>query len=174
MRAAEKTDFQRRVIHYREFSALMKGSAVWSGGNASQLVVVSSPRERRMNHLRNMLVSHCHFVRTTSPLDGKSLWMELLPMGVSKAAGIRSLSALLGFTPDECVAIGNDYNDVDMLRAVGKPRVTPDAPEELLAEFPVLPARSPGILADAITAMDSVQAAESQSREEGDMPQSLR
>lgn len=151
MQVEEKTDFRQRVIRYRQFADLIVPGKSWRGGNASQLLAVAPPQERRLNRLRVILGPQCHFVRTTSPLDGISLWMELMPTGISKAAGIRLLAKKLAINLIDTVAVGNDFNDIDMLRAVGNPLVTPDAPKEMIEEFPVIRTDAPGILSSLET-----------------------
>ena len=41
-----------------------------------------------------------------------------VPFTTNKAKGIRKYQELLGIGPDECMAFGDEYNDIDMLKSV--------------------------------------------------------
>lgn len=45
--------------------------------------------------------------------------MTVMPRRVSKAAGLRLLSGVLGIAPAEVMCIGDNYNDVEMLQQAG-------------------------------------------------------
>ena len=45
--------------------------------------------------------------------------IEIIPLGCSKANGVREMARLHGFTPDQVMAIGDYDNDVPMLTSVG-------------------------------------------------------
>ena len=89
-------------------------------------------------------------IRATSPLDGDSLWLEVLPRGVSKSAACAALARQAIVEPREILAIGNDYNDLDVLRWAGTSFVTANAPRDLQAEFPVVAANDHGGVAQAV------------------------
>jgi len=46
-------------------------------------------------------------------------FIELLPMGVDKAASIARLCEILGLTMDNTIACGDGYNDISMIKAAG-------------------------------------------------------
>lgn len=78
------------------------------------------------------------FVRTTSPFDYKSMWIEVFPAHISKAHGLKVLGQKYNIDFVEMVGIGNDYNDVDFLNVVGYPRVVANAHPDLLKKYPVV------------------------------------
>lgn len=49
------------------------------------------------------------------PTTGR--WVEVLKKGVDKGAGLLKLASLIGIKADRTAAIGDGYNDVDMLKA---------------------------------------------------------
>jgi hydroxymethylpyrimidine pyrophosphatase-like HAD family hydrolase len=53
------------------------------------------------------------------PYHGAGEWVELLPVGVSKASGLAMLCSQLGVAPDEVVAVGDGWNDIPMLSWAG-------------------------------------------------------
>lgn len=47
--------------------------------------------------------------------------LEFLPLGTNKGYGLLSLAKLLNIKPSEIIAIGDEHNDLEMLKAVGMP-----------------------------------------------------
>ena len=45
-------------------------------------------------------------------------WVDFIPFTTNKAKGIREYQKRLGITPDECIAFGDEYNDMEMLKSV--------------------------------------------------------
>ena len=52
----------------------------------------------------------------TDYVVGWTAWMDLAPVGVSKASGLAYVADRLGMTGDDALAIGDGRNDVEMLR----------------------------------------------------------
>jgi hydroxymethylpyrimidine pyrophosphatase-like HAD family hydrolase len=73
----------------------------------------------------------------TSPLDGKTAWIEIFPPDTSKGTALRWLAKHTGVDLSATIAIGNDYNDTDMLETVGTAYVVANAPDELKTRFRV-------------------------------------
>lgn len=74
-------------------------------------------------------------IRSTSPLDGKSMWIEIYPKNVSKGSAIKKLCESIGTELNFTAAIGNDFNDIEMLEAVKHPFVVGNAPEKLKLNY---------------------------------------
>jgi hydroxymethylpyrimidine pyrophosphatase-like HAD family hydrolase len=58
--------------------------------------------------------------------------LDILPPGCSKGSAIERLAATLGIRREEIMAIGDNYNDVEMLKYAGQPVLMGNAPPELL------------------------------------------
>ena len=58
-------------------------------------------------------------------------YLEVLPPGVSKGEGLRRLCRLLGVSPEEVVAVGDQLNDLGMLEVAGIGVAMAHAPEAL-------------------------------------------
>jgi hydroxymethylpyrimidine pyrophosphatase-like HAD family hydrolase len=86
-------------------------------------------------------------VRSSSPFGDQHLWLEIFPAGVSKGRAAADLAKGLGLAPAQAVALGNDYNDGDLLAWAGRALVTSDARPELLALYPAIPPAGQGGLA---------------------------
>ncbi|MGA8256144.1 MAG: HAD family hydrolase, partial [Nocardioides sp.] len=56
----------------------------------------------------------------TDYVVGWTAWLDLTPVGVSKASGLDHVCAELGLTAADALAIGDGRNDVEMLRWAGR------------------------------------------------------
>jgi hypothetical protein len=74
----------------------------------------------------------CECVRTEYPARDLSL-LDLLPPGVSKGWALQRLAARLGVDRKETMAIGDNWNDVDMLEWAGQGVLMGNAVPELRA-----------------------------------------
>lgn len=73
---------------------------------------------------------YCECVRTEYPARNLSI-LDLLPPGVSKGWALEGLAARLGIGRGETMAIGDNWNDVDMLRWAGQGILMGNAAHEL-------------------------------------------
>ena len=62
--------------------------------------------------------------------------LEVMAGGVTKAWGVRQACAHYGISLEEAAAFGDNYNDMEMLQAVGQGFLMGNAPKELLERFP--------------------------------------
>jgi hydroxymethylpyrimidine pyrophosphatase-like HAD family hydrolase len=60
-------------------------------------------------------------------------WVTLLPAAASKATGTAYLAARLGLDASEIMAIGDDYNDIDLLSWAGRGVAMGNAPRAVVA-----------------------------------------
>jgi HAD superfamily hydrolase (TIGR01484 family) len=56
----------------------------------------------------------------TDYVVGWTAWMDLAPVGVSKASGLEHVARAVGVSADEVLAIGDGRNDLEMLRWAGR------------------------------------------------------
>lgn len=129
-------DFHRRISIYRQHCRpLAVGVGLQSP--ITQLVAVLPPDVDRFHALKEKLAGF-KVVRATSPLDGTSIWMEIFHPSVSKANATLWLCRRLGVGIGSVVAVGNDYNDLDLLGTFGKSYVVANAPAELRDAYRVV------------------------------------
>ena len=105
--------------------------AVFPEGNYDEIVSAAAER-----------LPGVGIVRSTSPMDGKSLWLEIYGSGVSKSAGLCRLTELFGTDRQNVMAVGNDYNDADMLEWAGFGYITANSPEVLRKKFFPVPSNN--------------------------------
>ena len=60
-------------------------------------------------------------------------FLELVPKGIDKGAALGRLLELLGLTPEALIAMGDNYNDLGMLRLAGTSVAMGNAPEDIKA-----------------------------------------
>lgn len=63
-------------------------------------------------------------------------WLDFTPKGVHKGRAMRVMQERLGIAPEECLAFGDNYNDKEMLEAVGHPVAMENAKPEIRAMCP--------------------------------------
>jgi hypothetical protein len=86
--------------------------------------------ERAMAELATTHDDRVSLHRTEYP--GRDLCIvDILPRGCSKGAGMRRLLALEGMSPEDLMAIGDNWNDMPMLEIARWPALMGNAPETL-------------------------------------------
>ncbi len=142
-------DFTRRCEYYAEFALpLTEASHIRS---ATQFLAITDPRRKdEIAHLRRKL-SPMTLIRTTSPLDLRSLWIEIFAPGVNKGSAVLSLADKLHCPRSKVMILGNDYNDLEMLRLGGAAYVTANAPEDMRKEFTCVSHHDEDAFAEAVT-----------------------
>ena len=132
------SDFAHRLTlyqgHHRPIEKLAKFDRT-----STQLVAVSLPGDNgsALPYLKQKL-SGLTVIRTTSPLDHQSTWYEIFPSDVSKSSAAAWVCCKFSLDLNEVFAIGNDYNDLDLLRWCNRSRVVANAPAELTSEFEIV------------------------------------
>jgi Cof subfamily protein (haloacid dehalogenase superfamily) len=142
-------DFERRIALYRQFSVeLCEISEAF--GPAAQLLAVVSPINAitTLEKIRNALPDF-NVIQTTSPLDGKSTWIEIFPTAVSKSQTAAWLAKELGIDAIRTASVGNDYNDLDLLTWTTTSFVVANAPEDLKNRFAGVASNDNGGVAEA-------------------------
>lgn len=74
-------------------------------------------------------------IRATSPIDHKSVWMEIYPEGVNKGSAVMDLCNDLNIKLSDTIGIGNDYNDIHFLDIVNSSYIVSNAPVDLKQKY---------------------------------------
>lgn len=127
-------DFLLRMDYYRGFEEKICFDPP-NFAAASQLLIILPDDPEYYEDLKQ-LCTEVKVVRATSPLDHKSIWMEIFNPKVSKAEGIKFLCDKLKIPQGATISVGNDYNDLDLLAFTGKSYVVENAPDEIRALYP--------------------------------------
>ncbi len=143
-------DFHRRCEIYKEH-AEQGNIGTFAGMDASQVIAIvpdgkiGSYYDRVKEGLAPLSV-----VRTTSPLDGVSVWIEVFPQGISKSAACAWLAQENDISVSSVCAVGNDYNDLDLLSWAGTAFVVDNAPTELKRLFRSVSSNNEGGFCEAV------------------------
>ena len=60
-------------------------------------------------------------------VPGQLEWLDMMPNGVNKASGLSHILRCLNISPNECMAIGDNDNDMEMLEMAGLPAAVQSA-----------------------------------------------
>ena len=147
-------DHNHRVENYRAFHTPWseRENFLSEWGAQASVIVSSVPTQvgaEIYGRLKDKL-PELHVVRATSPLDSNYNWIEILPTGVSKASGCQWLKEYLGATNRKTIAVGNDYNDIDMLEWADTSYVVSNTPEELKSRYHVVVSNDESGFSEAI------------------------
>ena len=124
-------DYWDRIDYYRAFSKEMTAVDFSTINEATQFMAVAESTREDMYQELVTALKPLNCIRTTSPIDLKSLWIEIFAEPVSKGRSLKYLADLLNCRIDDAMVIGNDFNDEDMLCLCPNAYVTANAPEEL-------------------------------------------
>lgn len=131
-------DFHSRIAVYEKYAELLK--LPWKAERSSQLLAVLPKGKEGDYEMLKAKLPDLKVIRATSPLDGESAWIEIFPAHVSKGHTAQWLCDYLKLDQNSSLAIGNDYNDYDMLEWAENSYVVQNAPQELLDEYEIVPA----------------------------------
>jgi hydroxymethylpyrimidine pyrophosphatase-like HAD family hydrolase len=126
---ATNDDFNSRIQLYNSFAREYGRSAPFPA-TAAQIIAILSDNTEHFGLIKSGLKKY-QVTRTTSPLDHRSIWMEILPRDTHKGSAAAWLCNHLGIDRAESVGIGNDYNDLDLLVFTGHSYLLSNAPAEL-------------------------------------------
>jgi hypothetical protein len=151
-------DFRRRLELYRRFAHPLPAAPSGSSGDpegaeatgaagasllrrgATQIVAIFPPESPEADTAAEEAAGTAGVIRATSPLDGRSSWVELFPPGTDKGSALAWIAGEAGIEPARCMGIGNDYNDLHLLEWCGSPYVVANAPRELRERYPAVAA----------------------------------
>jgi hydroxymethylpyrimidine pyrophosphatase-like HAD family hydrolase len=142
-------DFERRRGRHEDHARPLVGD--WpQERRASQLLAVEPDGGDSCPDELCAALGGLSVILATSPLDHASRWLEIFAPGVSKSAASAWLARRHGVDPRAVWAVGNDYNDRDLLAWAGRPRVVANAVPELRALYPMVAAHDEGGFAEAV------------------------
>jgi len=129
----ENPDFERRLDIYKPYASPYDINEV-NVKSASQFVAILPDSKPEYTTIRTDL-NKFRVIRTTSPLDHKTLWVEIFPRQVSKGHAAAWLCNQLNIDQSQVLSIGNDYNDLDLLEWSKHSFVVENAPDDLKRKF---------------------------------------
>lgn len=114
-------------------------------------------REKAKEKLKNAK-SECAFIDTCAVIDGElQNYLEQVPFGVSKAFALERLCETLDIKKENLFAIGDYYNDLEMLKLSGICAAPEDSPEDIkqIADYITCTCKR-GAVADFIAYLETI------------------
>ncbi len=143
------SDFQTRLDLYGEYGDVLTAKNLTSFGEATEvLCIVERQRGDQLAHYLASVLSDYSVIKATSPLDKSSFWIEIFAKDVSKSKAVHWLSQKIGVSQAQVCAVGNDYNDVDMLDWAGQGYLVANGPDSLQSHYPVVASNNEGGVAE--------------------------
>ncbi len=128
---ANNDDFIRRLNIKKKFATLLEKNTIIE--EAGRVVIITENYEfyQKLSFIFNRLT----VILATSPIDHKTLWIEILPLKTNKGESLKKLSKVINIPLENTFCIGNDYNDLDMLKVAKFSYLVENAPAELRSKF---------------------------------------
>lgn len=130
----ENPDFNRRMNLYKTWGRPYNGIP----HRASQVLIVLPPGTFIQSETAKDL-SRWSVFHSSSPVDHKSIWLEIFPTGMDKGSALAAWCSTRRLPKERVLALGNDFNDESMLAWAGMGRVVGGSPMARESVFPVLP-----------------------------------
>jgi hypothetical protein len=144
-------DFHRRLEMYSDFATLLSTEALDTFCGATQvLCIVPDETGHEVAARVAADLNQCSVIKATSPLDGKSIWIEIFAPSVSKSKAVKWLSESIGLPQNTICAVGNDYNDEDLLHWAGQGFMVANGPPSLKALFQRVASNDDGGVSEAV------------------------
>ncbi len=124
-------DFDRLNYLYENVARLLENYN--DLGDATRFIIISP--DAGIVKLTETEFSEFGIIRASSPIDNKSVWMEIYPPDVNKGSALKYLCEKLNIKLSETVGLGNDYNDIHFLNITGKSYMVENAPEILKKKY---------------------------------------
>jgi hydroxymethylpyrimidine pyrophosphatase-like HAD family hydrolase len=128
-------DFHTRLALYKKFNQPFPASFEYFGSATQALGIIPKEKSHGRIDAIQQALSDFSVIHATSPLDHQSLWVEVFHKDVSKSRAVSWLSNRLKIDRRDVIAVGNDYNDEDLLSWSGEAYVVENAPEFLKQKY---------------------------------------
>jgi hydroxymethylpyrimidine pyrophosphatase-like HAD family hydrolase len=131
--------FLTRIRSYVQFCTTFQAD-LELGPRSEFLIAAPTSQAQEVQSQFEELCPGLSILRSSSPYGDDSVWLEIFPPGINKGLTAKYLADSLVLSPQQALAIGNDFNDFELLSWAGLGLVTKNAPNELKKLFPHIPA----------------------------------
>lgn len=140
-------DFLTRLGLYRGYAVEVESPSM----EASEVIGFAEPEDadRVIAGVESILGDGFSLIRATSPINHRTVWIEVFRGGVNKGSACEHIRADLNVDPEMTAAVGNDWNDIHMLDWAGTSFMVEGSPEELAAGYTLVPSADRGGVARA-------------------------
>jgi len=129
---SDNPDFQARLKMYRRYGQPLTSNGFRQLDGATEvLCILPGANARSFAAKIAAKLPQFSVIPATSPLDHKSVWVEIFAPTVSKSKALMWLTRELRIQVKNVCAVGNDYNDEDMLSWAGASFLVGNAPSSM-------------------------------------------
>ncbi len=140
-------DFYRRISLYHDYNKGKIDELSPDKMEFSQLIAVFEEQKYLDYFQQNISLQ---FIRSTSPLDHTTIWLEIFPHKTSKGHAIEWLCHYIKQPQSQTMSIGNDYNDKEMLDFTAQSFCVANAPAELKKNYKLVASNNQNGVAQAV------------------------
>jgi Cof subfamily protein (haloacid dehalogenase superfamily) len=131
LRRTSETDIHQLCEHFEAPDITFEEVSKYKWNKVNFFLNTLQEREELKSYLKDEKVSS-KFVDTCAMLEGRMrYYYEILPFGVSKASALEELCGLMDIKKGGLFAIGDYYNDLEMLKMADIAAVPNTSPEEI-------------------------------------------
>ncbi len=131
VRKTSETDIHQSCEHFEAPLTTFEEASKFDWNKVNFFLDTLEEREKLKEFLSSEKTD-CKFVETCAMLEGRMrYYYEQLPMGVSKASALKELCNLMNIKEGGLFAIGDYYNDLEMLKSADIAAVPITSPEEI-------------------------------------------
>ncbi|MFM8315323.1 MAG: HAD-IIB family hydrolase [Deltaproteobacteria bacterium] len=123
-------DFVSRKTHYGVYGRSGEQDVIPVEATQFLAILRSEQPEKLFLEVQDEL-KDLNVVRATSPFDHRSLWLEVFSKNAAKHLAADRLIQELKISKIDTIAVGNDYNDIDLLNWAGRSFAVGNAIDEL-------------------------------------------
>jgi len=133
---SDNPDFQARLKMYRRYGQPLTSSGFRQLDGATEVLCILPGDDARSFAAKIAgRLPQFSVIPATSPLDHKSVWVEIFAPTVSKSKALMWLTRELRIQVKNVCAVGNDYNDEDMLSWAGSSFLVGNAPSAMKSRY---------------------------------------
>jgi HAD superfamily hydrolase (TIGR01484 family) len=151
LNSRENPDFIRRLEIYSDFATPLPADGSFKVEEATGVIcIVPGIKGEALTGRIQKAFPQCSVILATSPLDGQSGWIEIFSKSVSKSNTVSRLCRRLGLSQQQTCAVGNDFNDEDLLHWAPNSYLVENGPNRLKGIFPVVASNNAGGVSEAV------------------------
>ena len=140
-------DFLTRLGLYRGYAVEVESPSM----EASEVIGFAEPEQADMviAGVEEALGDGFSVIRATSPINHRTVWIEVFQGGVNKGSACEHIRNELDADPEMTAAVGNDWNDLHMLEWADTSFMVEGSPEEIAGGYIRVPSVENGGVARA-------------------------
>jgi len=138
-KSTSNPDFERRNKIYKNYCFKISPDDFRKNYYSQMIAITDASIGPDYINILKKKLKELKIIRSTSPIDGNSVWIEVFNKNASKLNGIKMLANINKINRHELMCCGNDYNDEEMLEWAKYAYLVDNAPDEMRRKFSTVP-----------------------------------